>query len=366
MKTWETCQEMLLRYCVPPGDGVYTISSHAAQREQLHQYLYETQNKTEVRAAWEKQIALAAQAKNPLVLGICSDVGGGIQRGANWGPLLLRHEWYSQSNQSLFDLGDIRVIPQLLLDEYHSPELLQKCRLALYGDAKVKYPVSPLSIAAALSEEIWAAAPRTRLLTLGGDHSISYPIIRSYIRTRGHDKFAIIQFDAHTDLLADRLGVDITFGSWVSHIIPEMRDPSCYFQIGTRTGYRTKQEWQAQWGVSQYWADEIRQRSPKTIAADIVKHCQAKHIQECYITFDIDVLDITQAGATGTPESGGLMLTQILIILEEIARHIPITSADIVEVAPFVCLSANKKDEPHRTLSNARHVMAALTNALAK
>ena len=95
-------------------------------------------------AIWEKSLNNIS-TEIPLILGIPSDNGGGIQRGANWGPLALREEILTEIN-SFQDLGDVRVIPHLLHDKYLNEKTIKICRQALYG-RNLKLPVSPLSIA---------------------------------------------------------------------------------------------------------------------------------------------------------------------------------------------------------------------------
>src|SRR5690606_27391538 len=105
---------------------------------------YGTGNQEKAHTKWLKTYENLSDKKT-WVLGIPSDNGGGIQRGANWGPLMLRQEIIDVA-KTFIDLGDVRVIPHLLHDKYLNEETIKLCRKALYGKVN-KLPVSPLSIA---------------------------------------------------------------------------------------------------------------------------------------------------------------------------------------------------------------------------
>src|SRR5690606_34952695 len=119
------------------------------------------------------------------LLGITSDTGGGIQRGANWGPLFIRQHFSDKYDLSSFvDLGDTRTIPHLLHDKYLNEKTLRSCKKALYQDEKSPYPVSALSIAEDFATEFFTHYPEKKLLSLGGDHSVSYPLVMSWLKVR--------------------------------------------------------------------------------------------------------------------------------------------------------------------------------------
>ena len=92
-----------------PGDGVYTVHTAKAKKEKLHKAYYGTTKSETAKTKWKKSLE-KLQTKKPWIIGIPSDNGGGIQRGANWGPLALREQLLNEKNQFV-DLGDVRVIP---------------------------------------------------------------------------------------------------------------------------------------------------------------------------------------------------------------------------------------------------------------
>jgi len=233
MITTPECIELLKLLCVPAGDGVFTVHTGAQYKTAVQRHLYGGSGEL-AQHNWQTQLETLSQLTLPtMLLGVCSDVGGGIRRGANWGPVFIRDVYYAaQSSVPLLDLGDVRVIPQLLYDAHLAPALIKRCRKALYGDEHVDLPVSALSITEKVLSSLYEALPQARVCALGGDHSVSYPLIKAYLLSRSSKRFAVIHFDAHTDLLVERMGVDITFASWAAHILPFLHSPSDLIQTG--------------------------------------------------------------------------------------------------------------------------------------
>lgn len=355
----------LIAMLVPPGEGVFTLHHALTERRQLSQLRYGTDLP---HVLWQQQLAELATQPTPWILGIPEDTGGGIQRGANWGPLFLRLAYYQQSViQPVTELGDVRVIPQLLLDDYISEELKQSCKQYLYKDKQSPYPVSPLSIAQTVAAKLYRHYPHTKLLGIGGDHAASYPLIAAAAtaaKARG-ETLAVLHFDAHTDLMANRMGVPITFGSWVVHTLTFLESPDLWIQLGVRQSGHEKAYWQQQFGVRQYWSADIKQQGSEAIAAHIVEHLRQKQVNCVYITVDIDVLDMTEAGATGTPEANGLSHQTVIDIIMRIRDNFVVQGADIMEFAPQVHqLGHLEQAEPATTLLHILPIYASLIKVL--
>ena len=361
----ETLYTAINRFLCPAGDGVYTVSTGTAYKQQLQHTLYQATGQT-VQNAWQQQLKSFTPNTKPCLLGICCDSGGGILRGANWGPLFIRNALYEiMSPNQVMDLGDVRIIPQLLLDDYHSDNLLQQCRIALYGEPQ-PYPVSPLSITEHFVATLLASHPQQTLLSFGGDHSVSYALIKPYLFAKQNIKTAIVHFDAHTDLLPHRLGVPVCFGSWTSHILPLLEDPSHLIQLGIRATKKSKLEWEKNLGIKQFWADEINAMSVDSLCEQLLNYLSKRNIQELYVTVDIDVLDNSAAAATGTPEPGGLDPNTLKTVIKVLGQSFKISGADIMEVAPFSIPpnTPKREDEPKRTLFNAASIAQSLCDVL--
>ena len=365
--------ETLSNTFAAPGFGVYTVHAGASKRKNLSRTLYpDTTTEPEVIEAWHTSLKAIADHQGVLIYGIPSDSGGGIQRGANWGPLAVREKLYPALNtverQNILDLGDVRTNPHLLLDEYLNDATLSSCKKAMHGNEHSTYSVSPLSIAADAITLLHHHHPEKKLLMIGGDHSVSYPAVKEFLRHQKHlgKNAAILHFDAHTDLLDERLGIGVCFGSWASHMIPELNHPSQLIQVGIRSSGKDKAHWEKTKGVTQYWANEMNQHGPQAIASAILAKLKSQKVDSLYVSFDIDALDADEAGATGTPETGGLLTDDCITVIELVARELPVLGADLVEVAPFVHHPhlKNCEKEPENTLNNASAIAHTLIRAL--
>lgn len=345
-------KELDLTLLTSPGNGVHTVHTAKDKKEMLWNKLY-GQTKG-IDEKWKNSLEQLKSEKRAAVLGIASDCGGGILRGANWGPLFLRMSFLEHMGFPEFtDLGDIRVIPHLLHDKYLNDETIKECRKALYGTEDSTNPVSPLSMAELIANQFYSSYPDSGLFSLGGDHSVSYPVVLAYVQQKKKQgkKVAVIHFDAHTDLLDQRLGIDICFGSWASPIIPELDSPELLIQLGIRSTAKERSHWEKTKGIKQYWASEVMQND--NLASEIVDHLKNHKIEELYISVDIDCLDATYAAATGTPEVGGLAPDQVVTIISTLGQEFAITGGDLVEVAPFTKAYEHINPEPDSTLISA-------------
>lgn len=317
-----------------PGNGVYTVNTAKEKKEKLLEAYYGTKNIEKAKVKWLKELDKLSPER-PWVIGIPSDNGGGIQRGANWGPLILRQELL-QDRKSFRDLGDVRVIPHLLHDKYLNDETIRACRKALYGKTN-KLPVSPLSITEKAVRDLYKAFSEARILGFGGDHSISYPLVKAWLDSRKKiSEAALLHFDAHTDLLDRRLGVDLCFGTWTYHILDDLKTRDHIIQVGIRSSGKTKKYWKETLGVEQIWADDVKKWGVEKTYKKIKDQYEKLGVKEVYISFDIDALDEKYAAATGTPERNGLLPSDCAALIRLVANDFRISGADLMELAPFV------------------------------
>lgn len=362
MENFKDLKIELSKCLCPPGNGVFTIHTASDQKNSLHETLYGKDKN--IQKIWENSLTQLTQEDNhALILGIPSDTGGGILRGANWGPLYLRNEIYKETPHypHTFDLGDVRVIPHLLHDKYLNEETIQKCKKALYN-LHFDLPVSALSISEYVTDRIYKMFPNKRIFGIGGDHSCSYPLVKSYLKSKKENniKTALIHFDAHTDLLVERLGIDICFGSWTSHILQYLPDPSLCFQIGIRSSGKPKEHWELLFGVNQYWSNEVKEIGPEIVAEEIIQKLEKSEVDELYVSFDIDALDSTFVSSTGTPEPDGLYPHEPMIILNKLRERFPITGADLMELAPFI----SRENDPVGGLDSTLLICSSISQFL--
>jgi agmatinase len=184
-------------------------------------------------------------------------------------------------------------------------------------------PHNPLTI----PETIEAEARRildsdVHLFALGGDHFITWPLVRAHAAKYG--PLALVQFDAHQDTWSDD-GQKLSHGTFVGRAVRQgIVNPDHSIQIGVRT------QAPEDCGIEVLAAHDAHR-----LSADGV----AKRIRErvgdvpAYLTFDIDCLDPAFAPGTGTPVAGGLSSAEALMALAGLG-DIDFVGGDVVEVSP--------------------------------
>jgi len=365
--SWQPLRDKIEQCLCPAGNGVFTVNTAKERKEQLHQALFgQTDN---IDQLWRNSLDNLPGSSKAVVLGIASDCGGGILRGANWGPLFVRSTLLKlYPNLNTFDLGDVRVIPHLLADKYLNDNTIESCRNALYQDKESDYAVSPLTITEDVLHDFYAAFPEKGIFGIGGDHSNSYPLTKAYLQAKKAQgkRAAIIHFDAHTDLLVERLGIDLCFGSWCTHILDDLHENHHLIQVGIRSSGKPKQHWESTFGVKQHWANEVRENGVDSVIENIMAQLEGENIDELYVSFDIDAIDDSYASATGTPEPGGLHPEEAMKILQTLAAKYPITGADMMEIAPFTDSSGRGASSAETTLKVGAEISAFLLEEMAK
>ncbi len=232
----------------------------------------------------------------------------------------------------------IRQASQMLCDGTHP--LWDVSPLGQLGDVgDLPLPNTSLdAMRAALAPLAADLVRRHHMAWLGGDHSITLPLLRAYRAWLGRP-LAVIHFDAHCDTWTDHFGEPSGHGTWVWEAMQEgLVLDACFTQIGIRSaGERAAREHVARRGGQIFTARALRgQESPTQLAPvlDAVRKRLAEHGNPpVYLSLDIDCLDPAYAPGTGTPEPGGLTSNQVLTLLEEWA-DLPFIGMDCVEVSP--------------------------------
>lgn len=245
------------------------------------------------------------------IAGIPFDIGTTHRSGARFGPAAIR-----QASRMLVD-GDH---PQRWIDPAALP-------VADTGDFRIA--LGDILQSLALIEE--QAAEFKHLIALGGDHSITLPLLRAAAKQRG-GPLALVHFDAHVDTWPDNFGQRYAHGSVFFHAIEErLIDPRRTVQIGIRSPVqKAVYDWTLAKGVTIVTAQDVHERGPGAVAeraAAVVGDAPA------YLSFDIDALDPAFAPGTGTPEIGGLASWQMQAMLRRLGG-IDFVGMDVVEVSP--------------------------------
>jgi agmatinase len=376
-----------------PGYGVHTVHTGKDSANFLHQKYYSFTENLDLKQKidiHQNLVTSELHGHKPFLLGVPSDNGGGILRGANYGPLFLRLgllESYINKNLDhhghfkdlpFIDIGDVPIIPHFLHDKYLNQNIIKKAQKAIYDPKRLKeipalkknyhFPVSPLSLTQKIASLVFKNFPQRHLLSLGGDHSVSYPLVKEFLAQKRKEgkKIGILHFDAHTDLSVERLGVDLCFGTWAHAIIKELKASEPFIQVGIRASGKPKAHWESILPVHQFWAHECLELGSSAIIKKIKSIFNKSDVDCLYLSFDIDALDYQYAPSTGTPEFAGLSPDFCSSIIREVHHHYPIESADLVEVAPHLNFSWKDSSlhNPHAHLTTKNSSMVILNTIL--
>ena len=165
-------------------------------------------------------------------------------------------------------------------------------------------------------------------LSVGGDHSITHPILRAVGAAR---PVGLVHIDAHCDTSGAYEGSKFHHGGpFRMAVLDGVLDPERTIQIGIRGPAEYLWEFSADSGMTVIHAEEIDRIG---LPAVIAKARQVVGDGPTYVTFDIDSIDPALAPGTGTPEVGGLLPREALALVRGLAG-IDIVGGDVVEVAP--------------------------------
>ncbi|MCW2598812.1 MAG: gbh [Frankiales bacterium] len=249
------------------------------------------------------------------VVGVPFDAGVSYRPGARFGPSHVR-----ESSRLLRPYN-----PALDVSPFARQQVVDAGDLA----------VNPFSIDEAI-KQVQAGADALleragRLLTIGGDHTIALPLLRSMHRK--HGPVAVVHFDAHLDTWDTYFGAAYTHGTPFRRASEEgLIDRSGCMHVGIRGPLYGAADLtdDVELGFSIVRAVEIEDIGSRGVVERIRARVQERPV---YVSVDIDVLDPAFAPGTGTPESGGLLSRELLAILRSFST-MNLVGADIVEVAP--------------------------------
>ena len=194
---------------------------------------------------------------------------------------------------------------------------------------------SPLAeVRGRIQEQARELMARHHCVFLGGDHSVTLPILRA-ARNLQAGPLALLHFDAHCDTWTDHFGEPSGHGTWVYEAVQEgLLDPQQTVQVGLRSsGSRKAREYVSDRGGLILGARELRGKDGTGLKEVADRIRSQIGTNPCYLSLDIDCLDPAFAPGTGTPEPGGLSSSQVLTLLEELS-DLNLIGMDCVEVAP--------------------------------
>lgn len=249
------------------------------------------------------------------VVGIPFDSGTSFRPGARFGPAHIRehsrqlhpyhrlHQTYPFRDRQVVDAGDFAVGP--------------------YG---IEQAVERIHVEA---ERL--VRQGTKVLALGGDHTVALPLLRA--AASAHGPLAVIHFDAHLDTWDVLHGASIWHGSPFRRAAEEgLLDLEHCQHVGIRSGVYSPEEFDddRRAGFEIIRSEEFQRRPMEEIAEQVRARVGSGPV---YVSIDIDVLDPSQAPGTGTPEVAGITTRELFAVLREL-RGLDIVGGDVVEVAP--------------------------------
>jgi agmatinase len=249
------------------------------------------------------------------LVGVPFDIGTSYRPGARFGPTGIRlasrtlRNWHPDlevapfGSQQVVDAGDVA------------------CSTFVIDDA--------IGAIEAAAHEL--SRDGGRIVALGGDHTIAYPLLKASHRRQG--PVALVHFDAHVDTYDTYMGAPFTHGTPFRRAAEEglfAKEHSMHVGIrGSKYGPEDLEE-DAGFGFRVIGTWEIERIGIDGYVERILEQIGDAPL---YLSIDIDVLDPSCAPATGTPEAGGLTSRELLGILRGL-RGAHLAGADVVEVAP--------------------------------
>ena len=257
----------------------------------------------------------SAAGMDAVFIGIPLDIGTSNRSGTRFGPKQIRAEsvlmrpynmWTRAAPFDSLRVGDLGDVPINTFDLKDSV-----ARITAFYNEVLAHDVVPL--------------------TLGGDHTLTLPVLRAVAAK--HGSVGLIHVDAHADINDHMFGEKIAHGTPFRRAVEEgLIDPHRTWQIGLRgTGYTAEDfDWARDRGFTVVQAEELWHRS----ATPLIEQARdALGDGPVYLSFDIDSLDPGFAPGTGTPEVGGLTSLEALMLVRGMVG-LNIAGADLVEVAP--------------------------------
>jgi agmatinase len=248
------------------------------------------------------------------LLGVPYDGGVSYRTGARFGPRAVREQ------SSLIRPWN----PVLKVHPF------DRLRVADCGDVDV-VPISIERTHAAIEQRIdTVLAAGARPLVVGGDHSITLPILRALARR--HGALGVVHFDAHPDTWDEYFGSKLFHGTPFRRAVEEgLIDTRRMIQVGIRGPLYGPEDFafHDEHGIEVLRIEPIKEQGLAWAAGRLARLRGGP----LYCSFDIDALDPAYAPATGTPEVGGLTSWEALSLVRSLAGT-SLVGADVVEVSP--------------------------------
>ena len=246
------------------------------------------------------------------ILGFCFDGTTSFRPGARFGPDALRDASFGLETYSPYldrDIEDYNIIDCGNLPIY--PSSWRKTNDYFYSQTKC----------------LKLKKDNIKILTLGGEHSISYGPIR--LALDNYSDLVLIHLDAHTDLRDGYLEEKYSHASIIRRVWDHMNEENSLLQYGIRSGLKEEFEFMK------------KHKTISTSLEDFLNKVQAINTtRPIYLTLDLDYFDPAYLPGTGTPEAGGEDFHSFIKLMK-ILKQKNFIGADVVELAPHIDSTGN-------------------------
>lgn len=254
---------------------------------------------------------------NVAVFGVPFDTGTSFQPGARFGPAAIRDA--SSILKPYCPLTDVNIVENISVLDYGDIDTVP----GYMDDSFVKIEEAMIEICEA------GVTP----LGMGGDHSISLPLLRGLTKVHGKP-VALLHFDAHSDTISDYFGRKYNHGTPFYWAIEEgLIKPEHSIQVGIRGPLYSKDalDYPKNKGLEIITGPQLHDLG---IGETIKRVRERISGQPVYVSFDVDFLDAAYAPGTGTPEIGGFTTHQALQLMVGCCLGMNLIGMDLVEVMP--------------------------------
>ncbi len=264
---------------------------------------------------------LSALQADIAFLGVPFDLGTTLRPGARFGPQAIRtaSAWWPYTSDDGTKAGGWY---DLSLGRW----ILRGVTMADCGDVEIAATEITANLDRITRVVAGVLSAGSFPVIVGGDHAITFPVVRALA---DHGPLHIVQFDAHQDFVDERRGVRFGHGNTIRRA-SELPFVASITQIGIRSlqKYPEPLEASTAYGIRVVTPTALRAGGPDASVEGVPKDAA------CYISIDIDSLDIAAAPGTGTPEPGGLTYLEVRDAIQVVARRARVVGVDLVEVSP--------------------------------
>lgn len=248
-------------------------------------------------------------------IGIPLDIGTSLRSGTRFGPRQIRAEsvmirpYNMATSAAPFESLNVADLGDVPINTFNLAEAVRI--IEAHYDRILAHPIIPL--------------------TLGGDHTLTLPILRSIYKK--HGPVGLVHIDAHADVNDEMFGEKIAHGTTFRRAAEEgLLDCQRVVQIGLRAqGYSADDfNWSRRQGFRVVQAEECWHKSLAPLMEEVRQQVDGGPV---YLSFDIDGIDPAWAPGTGTPEIGGLTTIQAMEIVRG-CQGLNLVGCDLVEVSP--------------------------------